>query len=278
MSNKKIWFVTGASRGLGLSLVKKLLAEGYSVAATSRNTEELAKAVGVTDNFLPIAMDIKNEASVAAALQGTVAHFGRLDVVVNNAGYGLAGAIEELSDEEARENFNVNVFGSLNVIRKAMPYLRAQRSGHVFNISSVGGLLGDFPGWAIYCATKFAVNGFSEALAAETKEFGVKVTVVEPGYFRTDFLTAGSMGTPKNEISDYTAVRAAQTAHQQSINGNQPNDPEKAAIALIQVAEQEEAPKHLVLGADALEMVNAKMHGLLGEFKKWEAISLSTAL
>ena len=225
MKKQKTWFITGASKGFGLALVKQLLNRGEKVAATSRSIQELVKAVGEHQNFLPLSVDIKNEESVESAIQKTVEKFEAMDVVVNNAGYGIAGSLEELTDEEIRTNFDVNVFGALNVIRKAMPYLREQGSGHIFNISSIGGFVGNYPGFAVYCATKFALQAISEGLAAEVKSFGVKVTDVAPGYFRTNFLDAGSLATPKREIEAYKEVRAMQKLHQQTINGNQPGDP-----------------------------------------------------
>ncbi|MCK7557986.1 oxidoreductase [Chitinophaga sedimenti] len=274
----KVWFITGASKGLGLALAKQLLSQGYKVAATSRRLSDLQKALGEqSDSFLPLEADIKHEAQAEAAIARTVEHFGKLDVIVNNAGYGLVGGLEELTDAEARENFNVNVFGSLNVIRKALPYLRAQRSGYIFNISSIGGLSGEFPGFGVYCATKFAVNGLTEALAAEVKEFGIRVTVVEPGYFRTNFPESDSVRLPATEIAEYKAVRDVQRLHTDSINGNQPNDPDKAAVALIQVAEGAEAPLHLVLGGDAYKMAIEKLQSLEQNFRQWESVSASTA-
>jgi NAD(P)-dependent dehydrogenase (short-subunit alcohol dehydrogenase family) len=277
METKKVWFVTGASKGLGLSLVQKLLANGSSVAATSRNLEDLKKAVGSESSlFLPLSTDLKSEASVQEAIEKTIAAFGRIDVIVNNAGYGLTGSIEELSDRETRDNFDVNVFGSLNVIRKAMPYLRAQRSGHIFNISSIGGFTGDFAGFAIYCATKFAVNGFSESLAADVKSFGIKVTVVEPGYFRTNFLESSSLGVPQNEIADYTEVRESQNAHQNDINGQQPGDPEKAADAFIRIASEANPPMNLFLGKDAFELAHAKIAAVQKDLENWKHVSTST--
>lgn len=277
METKKVWFVTGASKGLGLSLVQKLLANGSSVAATSRNLEDLKKAVGSDNpNFLPMATDLKNEASVQEAIEKTVEAFGRIDVIVNNAGYGLTGSIEELSDRETRDNFDINVFGSLNVIRKAMPYLRAQRSGHIFNISSIGGFTGDFAGFAIYCATKFAVNGFSESLANDVKSFGIKVTVVEPGYFRTNFLESSSLGIPQNEIADYKEVRDSQHAHQNDINGNQPGDPEKASDAFIRIADEVNPPLNLFLGADAFELAHVKIASVQKDLENWKHVSVST--
>ena len=277
MSTKKVWFVTGASKGLGLTLVKKLLTEGYSVAATSRNVSELQKVISAENSdFVPLEVDLVNENSVSEAISKTVEKFGQLDVIVNNAGYGQLGTLEELTDKESRQNFDTNVFGSLNIIRKSMPYLRAQKSGLVINIASIGGLSGDFPGWGIYCATKFAVVGFTEALAAEAKEFGVNATVVYPGYFRTDFLTGGSLRTPENEIDAYATARQIQKAHEQDINGNQPGDPEKAAVALIELAAMENPPVHLVLGSDAFQMATNKLSTLQNEISDFKTLSIST--
>lgn len=277
MNNNKVWFVTGASKGLGLSLVKQLLAQGFNVAATSRNKEELNNAAGVSPQLLALSVDLTTGASVRAAIEQTVAHFGRIDVVVNNAGYGLIGSLEELSDEEARDNFNVNVFGTLHVIREAMPYLRKQQSGHIFNIASIGGFFGNFPGWGIYCATKFAVVGLTESLSAEVKAFGVKVTAVQPGYFRTNFLAAGSIAAPKHQIDEYKAVRESQDIHQQSLNGNQAGDPEKAVAAMISIAGEENPPLHLFLGKDAYEMAYDKIGALQTELEKWKQVTVSTS-
>ena len=277
MDNKKVWFVTGASKGLGLSLVTRLLSEGYSVAATSRNIAELQKAINQEhDTFLPLEVDLVNENSVEAAISKAIEKFGKLDVVVNNAGYGQLGTLEELSDLEIRQNFDTNVFGSLHVIRKVMPYLRVQKSGIIINIASIGGLTGEFAGWGIYCATKFAVVGFTEALAAEIKEFGVKATVVYPGYFKTDFLNGRSLRTPKNEIDAYTVARQLQTTHVKDINGNQPGDPEKAALALVELAKMENPPIHLVLGSDAFRIAGNKLQELQSEVADYKSLSTST--
>lgn len=207
MTSKKVWFVTGASKGLGLTLVRELLAAGYAVAATSRNLEALRQAVpGADDRFLPLHMDLSNEESVRQAIEVTIGTLGGLDVVVNNAGYGQLGGLEEISDQEARQNFEVNVFGLLNVLRVATPYLRQRSAGRVFNISSSGGFMGNFPGWGIYCATKFAVAGLTESYAAEVKEFGIQATVVYPGSFRTDFLTPDSLALPQQPLAAYHAI------------------------------------------------------------------------
>lgn len=273
---KNIWFVTGASKGLGLSLVKKLLDQGYGVAATSRTKKSLQEAVGENDQFLALEMDLSSEASVQQAVSQTLEKFGRLDVVVNNAGYGQIGSLEELSDAESRANFEVNVFGMLNVIRATMPRLRAQQSGRYYNISSIGGFSGAFPGWGIYCATKFAVEGLSESFAEESKAFGVKVTIVSPGYFRTDFLTDSSLGLPNQPIDAYQAVRDSQQMHREQINQNQPGDPEKAVQVLIDLAKEENPPLHLFLGADAYETADAKIKSVQKDMNDWKNLAIST--
>lgn len=276
-SQQKVWYITGASKGLGLSLVKQLLAAGNNVAATSRNLADLKKAVGGGQaNFLPLAVDLTDETSVKDSVSAAVSAFGQIDIVVNNAGYGLIGSLEELSDKESRDNFEVNVFGMLNVIRNVMPHLRTQKSGHIINISSIGGFSGAFPGFGIYCATKFAVVGLSESLSAEVQSFGIKVTVVQPGYFRTNFLSAGSIGIPDNQIAAYAEVRESQQAHQASINGNQPGDPEKAVRAMIEIANVETPPLHLFLGQDAYEMADQKILSVQNDMDKWENLATAT--
>ncbi|MDY0987095.1 oxidoreductase [Flavobacterium sp. CFBP9031] len=277
MENNKVWFITGASKGLGLELAKKLLAEGFKVAATSRNEASLSAALGkASENFLPLEMDLVDEKSVKTAIDRAVNHFKTIDVLVNNAGYGLLGALEELTDAEARKNYEVNVFGLLNVIRNAMPILRANQSGHIFNISSVGGYYGEFPGWGIYCSTKFAVAGLTESLAAEIKPFGVHATIVYPGYFRTDFLKDSSLLVPENPIAEYKEVRQSESAHKDDINENQPGDPVKLAEALIKVSQDQNPPLHLFLGEDAFNMANQKIASVQKELEGWKSVSVST--
>ena len=277
MENKKVWFITGASKGIGLLLAQKLLAQGQRVAATSRTEAGLIKVLGSpSENFLPLEMDLTNEKSVKNAIEITISHFKTIDVLVNNAGYGLLGTLEELTDEESRKNYDVYVFGLLNVIRNTMPYMRANKSGHIFNISSIGGYNGGFPGWGIYCSTKFAVAGLTESLAAEVKRFGVNVTLVYPGYFRTDFLTDSSLLLPENPIADYKEVRESENAHKESINGNQPGDPEKLADALIKMSAEENPALHLFLGQDAYDMANVKIESVQQELEKWKEVSVST--
>ncbi len=277
MGIKKVWFVTGASKGLGLSLVNQLLNAGQSVAATSRNKDNLSAAINTdTENFLSLAVDLNDELSVGQAINATIARFGKIDVVINNAGYGIGGSIEELTDEETRDSFNINVFGTLNVIRKAIPYLRAQKSGHIINISSIAGINGA-TGWAIYSATKAAVIACSEVLAEDVKAFGIKVTVVAPGAFRTSFLTPESLVLSKNSIEDYEDVRHV---HEQylKMDGAQIGDPEKAAAAMISLASMPNPPVHLLLGNDALTRATGKLEALTKEFQAWKAITISTHL
>lgn len=277
MNTKKVWLVTGASKGLGLILVKKLLQAGYQVAATSRNITDLGKEIGEKSaNFLPLQVDLVNEQSVAKAIAETITAFGKIDTVVNNAGYGQLGTLEELSDEESRKNFDVNVFGSLNVIRHIMPHFRANKSGQIFSISSIGGFMGAFAGWGVYCATKFAVAGFTEALAAEAKSHGISATVVYPGYFRTNFLVKGSLALPQNPIADYKEARESELMHEQQIAGNQPGDPEKAADVLIAVAKSTNPPVHLFLGQDAYNMANAKLDLIQNDLNTYKVLGTST--
>ncbi|MGJ1322277.1 SDR family NAD(P)-dependent oxidoreductase [Sphingobacterium faecium] len=279
MNTKKVWLVTGASKGLGLSLVKKLLKEGFRVIATSRNKHALIQELGdVSDLFLPIEVNLSDNEDVKNAIATSMTHFGKLDVIVNNAGFGQIGTLEELTDEEARSSFDINVFGSLNIIRNAMPYLRQHKSGHIFNIASIGGFSGGFAGWGIYCATKFAVAGLTESLAEEVKGFGIKATVVYPGYFRTDFLAKGSVQTPQHTIAAYEATRQSEQAHLNDIDGHQPNDPDKAADALIAISKSENPPVHLFLGSDAYDIVYKKIDILTNDVEQWKSYTLSTAL
>ncbi|MCJ7992782.1 SDR family oxidoreductase [Priestia sp. OVS21] len=276
MTGNQVWFVTGASKGLGLALVEKLLHQGFYVAATSRNKAELQSAVTANQkNFLPLQVNLVDEVSVKKAIKDTVECFGRIDVVVNNAGYGQIGAIEEISDREVRDCFNVNVFGTLNVIRALLPTMRKQKSGHIFNISSISGFRGG-AGDGIYTATKFAVTGLTESLAADIAPFGIKATCILPGFFRTKFLSEGSMRMPidrleayeeqDNELADFLIQR----------NGTQIGDPAKAADVLIHLSQVENPPVHLFLGNDAQEVFHTKIEGLNEEVSEWAELATST--
>jgi NAD(P)-dependent dehydrogenase (short-subunit alcohol dehydrogenase family) len=275
MSNSQIWFVTGASQGLGLSLVRQLLQAGHRVAATSRRLASLTQALGdASAAFLPLQTDLTTEASVQQAVAQTVATFGGLDVVVNNAGYGIGGSIEELTDAETRQAFDVNVFGGLNVIRQVLPHLRAARRGHIINISSIAGISGA-TGWAVYAATKFAVEGFSEVLAQDVAGLGIKVTVVAPGAFRTNFLTQESLVMAEQPIVAYQEVRASHEKYLQ-MDGTQAGDPEKAAAAIIHITTEPNPPLHLLLGQDAYNRAVRKLETFRQEIDAWEPLTVST--
>lgn len=276
MDTKKVWLVTGASKGLGLTLVKKLLNEGYKVAATSRTVENLEKEAGTSANFLPLEVDITNEKSISKAVAKTLETFGTIDIVVNNAGFGQLGTLEELSDREARQNFDTNVFGLLNVMRNVIPHLRNKKAGHIINISSIAGFSGAFPGWGIYNATKFAVAGLTEAFSAEAASLGIKATIVYPGYFKTNFLLQGSLRLAENPIAEYKAARDLEVVHDTQITGNQPGDPEKAALAFIRLAENENPPLHFFMGSDSFGMANNKIGILQRELRANEVLSKST--
>ena len=270
------WLVTGASRGMGLELVRQLLARGDRVTATTRSTERLLAALDGTDTtrLHAVAVDLTDPASVDAAVAATTERFGGLDVVVNNAGYGFLAAVEETSDAEAREMFDVQVFGLWNVLRATLPVLRAAGSGHVINVSSILGLTA-FPGWGAYVAAKFAVEGLSEALAAEVAGFGVEVTVIEPGYFRSDFLTTDSLRLPTSTTGGYEAVREMTETHL-GMSGTQLGDPVKAAAAIIAVAVDGDGPLHQVLGSDAHALAGAKVDALRADLEAGRDLALST--
>jgi NAD(P)-dependent dehydrogenase (short-subunit alcohol dehydrogenase family) len=276
MSNKQVWYVTGASKGLGLALVKKLLSEGYRVAATSRNISSLTQAVGTAENFLPLEVDLGNDASVAASMKATHEKFGSIDVVVNNAGYGIGGAVEELSRKEVTDSFDVNVFATITVIQKAMPYLRAQRSGHIINIASIAGVAGAV-GWAVYAAAKSAVIALSDVLAQDVKSLGIKVTVIAPGGFRTQFLSSDSLALSENKIEDYKEIRESHERYL-AMDGKQIGDPVKAAEVMIKLAGMDEPPVVLFLGSDAYTRASTKLGTMLEQLEKWKDISDSTQI
>ena len=275
MNNSKVWYITGSSQGLGLTLVKKLLENDYRVAATSRNAQALKKAVGVIDtgSFLPLAVDLNNVDSIDDSIQQTLAAFGHIDVVVNNAGYGMAGTVEEITEQEIRNIFDVNVMATIDVIKSVLPVMRKQRSGYIINIGSVAGFAGA-PGWAVYSATKAAVAAFTEVLALDVKEFGIKVSVVEPSGFRTGFLTKNSLSYTESTIDGYQAVKDTQRRYLAG-DGKQPGDPEKASAIFIELAESEQPPLHLYLGEDAYNRASGKLAAMTSELQEWKATTIS---
>ena len=255
------WFVTGTSRGLGLALVKHLLDRGDNVAATTRSIERLTAALGDADTtrLLPLEVSITDVAAVEGAIATTTSRFGAIDVIVNNAGYGYLGAVEETSDADVQRMLDVQVRGTWNVIRAALPGLRAAGSGHIINISSVLGLL-SFPGWALYCAGKYAIEGLSESLAAEVSDLGIIVSIVEPGYFNTDFLTGHSLALPETTTDAYPAIREMVAQHQ-AMPGTQPGDPAKAAAAIVTIA-RNGGPMRQQLGSDSSGFAEDKADSL----------------
>ena len=269
------WFVTGASRGLGLTLVRQLLERGDSVAATTRSSKRLAAALEGTDTsrLLALEVDLTDEAQVRRAVAATQDRFGGLDVVVNNAGYGFLGAVEEVSDAEARAMFDVQVFGAWNVLRAALPGFRRRRSGNVVNVSSVLGLT-VFPGWGPYCAGKFTLEALTESLAAEVADQGIVVNLVEPGYTRTSFLSEGSLTVPSAPLEAYPAVREMTEQHRQ-MPGTQLGDPVKVGEAIITVV-TDGAPLHQVLGSDSLGLATARVEALGADVQAGRALALTT--
>jgi short-subunit dehydrogenase len=275
MNTSKVWYVTGASQGLGLILVKKLLENGYRVAAGSRDVHTLSQAVGLIDKerFLPLAIDLNNLDCIDESIQQTLATFGRIDVVVNNAGYGMTGTIEETGEQDIRNIFNVNLLATINVVKSVLPVMRSQKSGYIINIGSVAGFVGA-PGWSVYSATKAAVAAFSEVIALDVKEFGIRVTVVEPSGFRTGFLSKNSLAYTASKLDGYQAVKEMQERYLAS-NGQQAGNPEKASEILIGLAEKENPPLHLYLGRDAYNRASSKLAAMTAELEEWKYTTIS---
>lgn len=276
-TQNKVWFITGAARGIGLSLARQAMAKGDSVAATSRTLESLRQAFGEDSaQFLALEVDLVSEASVKAAIDKTIATFGRIDRVVNNAGYGQQGAVEALSDAELRRNFDVNVFAPLHVLRHSLPHLRRQRSGHIFNVASIVGFQGGYAGWGSYVASKFALAGLTETLAAELAELGIKATVVYPGPVRTGFLSKDSLVVAKRSIDDYTEAQASLDLHLNKLDGKQAGDPEKVATLILQAASVAEPRVHLFAGKIANMLAEQKMEAVRKNIDAWRGASDAT--
>ncbi|HSI59836.1 MAG TPA: oxidoreductase [Ideonella sp.] len=276
MSNSpKVWFITGASRGFGMEIARDALARGDRVVATARRPEAIEAAIGRHDQLLSVALDVNDEAQVASATEAAIARFGRIDVLLNNAGYGLLGAVEESSGVEVERLFATNVFGLLSVTRSVLPHMRRQRSGHVINISSIGGYA-SYPGWGVYCATKFAVEALTESLAYELAPLGVHATVVEPGFFRTDFLDASSLVKTQMELKEYAATVGEMRVLMAGANHKQPGDPKKLSKAMLLLVDSETPPVRLPLGTDTAAKLRAKNRSVEEELAKWEHVAVST--
>lgn len=273
----KIWFITGASKGFGFEIAKAVLANGDRVVATVRkNAEQLADRLGNRDRALVVTLDVTNEAQAKAGVQAAIERFSRIDVLVNNAGYGLLAATEEASAEEIKKQYDTNVFGLLNVTQAVLPQMRKQASGHIINISSLFGYLNALPGFALYGSTKFAVEGISEGLASEVKAFGIRVTAVAPGLFTTDFASTDSYQSSVSVLDAYKETVGAVRSRMGHINGNQPGDPSKLAAVIIKLAASENPPLHLPIGSDSIKNLRDKIAAITAELKEWESISTST--
>ncbi len=275
-NSSKVWFITGASKGIGQILVEALLASGHRVAATSRDRAALQQRFAEADGLLALETDLTSDASVKAAVDATLERFGTIDVVVNNAGYGQQGTVEALSDAEYRRNFEINVFAPLHVIRSVLPHMRRQRSGHIVNVASIVGIQGGYAGWSSYVATKFALAGLTESLAAEVAELGIKATVVYPGPARTDFLSAGSLAVAERSIDDYTEAKASLDLHLNHFDGKQPGDPVKIAQLIIDAVAAHEPPLHLFAGKIANQLGEVKIAAIRKDLDAWHEASAAT--
>jgi NAD(P)-dependent dehydrogenase (short-subunit alcohol dehydrogenase family) len=274
-SGNRVWFITGTSQGFGRELVRAALQRGDSVMATSRNPQAVTAAFpGAADRLLTASMDLRDMAEISSVVERTIKKLGRVDILVNNAGYGVTGAVEEASDAEIANVYETNVFGLLRVTRAVLPHMRKQHSGHIVNLSSIGGLTG-MPGWGIYNSTKFAVEGLSEALAAELAPLGIGVTIVEPGPFRTDFL-GGSLVKAANKMPDYEATAGKTRASAAERNRKQQGDPALAADAIVQAVTSPNPPLHLVLGKFAYDRMSQKLEDLRREMEAWRELGLGT--
>ena len=267
--NSRVWLITGCSSGLGRALAQRVIAAGDCVVATARNPDSLSDLSG--EHCLRLGLDVTSEAQIRDAIAQAVENFGRLDVIVNNAGYGLAGAFEELSEEQIARNFEVNFFGALRVIRATLPVLRAQKSGHIVNVSAAAAI-SNYPGFSVYGAGKCALEGVSESLAAELGPLGINVTIVEPGPLRTNFL-ADSLEHAAITLEDYAASSGRFLRTLKELDGKQPGDPEKAADVIIRAVRAPRPPLRLVLGRYAVEKTRKKLQATGRELELWQEMS-----
>jgi NAD(P)-dependent dehydrogenase (short-subunit alcohol dehydrogenase family) len=275
MSNK-VWFITGASRGLGPEFAKAALEAGDYVVASSRSAENVANTLGSSDKLFVCSLDVTNPEAVIDAVKAAVGKFGRIDVLVNNAGYGLVGALEECSREEVEAQYRTNVFGLLDVTKAVLPIMRIQKNGHIINISSLAGFHG-IAGVSSYCGTKFAIEGLSESLANELTPLGIRVTVVEPGAFRTDFHSDNSIRYAEKVIADYEQTAGATRKEMSAMNGHQISNPRKLAVALVKLVNDNKPPFRFTAGSDAVETLENKIASMTKELNQWRELSVSMA-
>lgn len=271
----KVWLITGCSTGFGRTLAEAVLKKGDYLLATAREPEQLRTLIEpYPETAKAVRLDVTLAQDIQAAVDMAIATFGRIDVLVNNAGYGLIGALEEVSDIDIRQQFETNFFGALNLMRSVLPVMRQQGRGHIVNLSSTAGLVG-FGGSSIYCATKFALEGASEALAKEVESFGIKVTLIEPGAFRTDF-NGRSLATAKQFIDAYAPVSGATLQWFKQMDGQQPGNPAKAAQAILQAVESPHPPMRLALGTDAMSLIQEKLEWVKIDLNAWHQVTVST--
>jgi len=269
-----VWFITGASRGFGLEITKEALSRGDSVIATARNPQAvLDEFPADADRLLAIPLDVHQPDQITAAVDAGIEKFGRIDALVNNAGRGLLGAVEEATDEDVRAVFDVNVFGLLAVTRAVLPHLRAQRSGLVVNLSSVAGFVAS-AGWGVYASTKFAVEALSEAMAQELGPLGIRVVAIEPGPFRTNFLDGSSLGVVSTEIDDYAATVGKTRRWATETNYGQDGDPVKAAKIIVDLADRVDIPQRIQLGANAFQRIAEKLARTARDQEAWRETAL----
>jgi NAD(P)-dependent dehydrogenase (short-subunit alcohol dehydrogenase family) len=277
MIDKSVWFITGAGRGMGVNIAQAALAAGHAVVATGRSTDAVIDAVGEADDLLVVELDITSLASAEEAVQAALDRFGRIDVLVNNAGNFYAGFFEELSPEQFEQQLATNLVGQLNVTRAVLPVMRKQRSGHVVTISSSAGLAGFEYGTA-YAASKFGVDGWMESLALEVEPFGIHTTIVNPGFFRTELLTKESTNYATPSIEDYAERNAAQREFWESQNGQQSGDPAKLAQALLTITDEEQPPRRFIAGADAIDTAEQQITTLQQQIDAYRELSSSLTI
>ena len=277
MTDQKIWFITGAGRGMGVDLAKAALAAGNAVVATGRSTDAVAKAVGESDDLLVVKLDITSRADAESAVQVAVERFGRIDVLVNNAANSQMGYFEEISPEAFERQLATNLLGPLNVTRAVLPIMRKERSGHVISISSTAGIVGwEFT--SAYAASKFGLEGWMESLQPEVAPFGIRTTIVEPGFFRTELLEEASVSYGDQSVEDYADRTAEQLEWWKAQNGQQAGDPAKLGRALVTIADHEQPPRRFVAGADAVAVVEQKAADLKEQVEAYRELSTSLAL
>ncbi|MCD6067160.1 MAG: NADP-dependent 3-hydroxy acid dehydrogenase YdfG [Bacteroidetes bacterium] len=270
---KKVWFITGCSSGFGRELAKYVLQQGYSAVVTARNIADVEDIVAGEDHALAVRLDVTKPGEIAAAVKEAIERFGRIDVLVNNAGIGYFGAIEESEDEEIRRMFEINFFGLSKMICEVLPHMRHQRSGHILNVASIGGLV-SFPAVGFYNATKYAVDGLSESLYKEVAPLGIRVTVIAPSGFRTDW-AGRSAKNSKIIIDDYATTAGANKDSIRGYSGNQPGDPVRAAKAMVKAVESKNPPLRLLLGAAALKNARLKLEALQHDYDSWEETTIA---